>query len=170
MAYTRTPSRLAAQVVTSDGRTAQEALDELDSEKANANQTPTIEELLAGGFIVNPTASATISYTVLHAHFALTVVSFSLVNQDANMAASDTDYWTINLRKISAGSATTIASKTTKATGGQAVTLAVPWTFDAVVFSNNTFAKDDVLNIEFVKTGAATNWTRCSWSARYQPV
>jgi hypothetical protein len=131
--------------------------------------TPTIEDLQCGTLLGD--ISSTQTYPVLIAQTASKAMALALVCSGA-ITASDSNYWTIELKRFRAGTATVIATKTTKTTGGQAVTANVPWTFSTVTFdtTNQVLAVDDVLMLVATKTGTPSDLSRCYVSVRYEPV
>lgn len=120
------------------------------------------------------TISATDQSPVAVAMFPCVVRSFALVQETGGVAASDTDYWTVDLGRWRNGTFAVIASKTTKTvpSGGEAITVLVPWTFDSMTFSgtNAQLLKDDVVGVKYTKTGAASNITRAVLTVRYEGI
>jgi len=105
--------------------------------------------------------------------FPITVRGVSLVLDNTAVAASDTDYWTVDVGRIPALSSSfgsIMATKTTQTTGGAAFLTNQAWNFDAVTFTavNQTLVKDDILAIRFTKTGAPTNLQGMVASVRWQ--
>lgn len=150
---------------------AQEALTELETTKADADSVPSIEELTASS-VLTGTISSSVSYSMFVAPFACRIVAASVVQQGATITTSDTNYWTVDIRKFTGdpGVATIMASKTTKVTGGEQVPANADWNFDAAAWSNNTLAKGEIVNIGFTKTASAANWDRANVTIRYEPV
>ncbi|MEA2703548.1 MAG: hypothetical protein QOD63_1493 [Actinomycetota bacterium] len=140
---------------------------------ADATKVPTLIELIGNAAVLPPgvNIAGTESLAVFTAPFPLKITQVSLAMKPT-IAASDTDYWEVRLRKAVAGSQNTIASKFTNVTAGQAVASYVDWNFDNVTFANNTFAKGDVFNIAFFLTGSSTSkvWSYLAVTFRYEPV
>lgn len=145
-----------------------------------ANQTATVEELVET--VVSPTTvSATTSFPLWVAPFAARILSCALNFQSGSIAADNTNYWDVQLRKWIEGVGGAVlgtdyfilADKNTKVTGGEAITMRKAWTFDAETFdaTASALAKDDVLDVAFGKFGTAANLTApYSITIRYSPL
>jgi len=123
--------------------------------------------------VVIGTVSATKTSLIKPVQFPITVRGVSLVLDNTAVAASDTDYWTVDVGRIPALSSSfgsIMATKTTQTTGGAAFLTNQAWNFDAVTFTavNQTLVKDDILAIRFTKTGAPTNLQGMVASVRWQ--
>jgi hypothetical protein len=143
-----------------------------DTPVALADETPSIEELTSNGTI-ETTISATTSEALFIARFALTVEALSLVKWNTgDIAASDVDYWTVELSRYRGGVGTAVATKTTKVTGGQAITSRHSWSFDAVAFNAVTkaFQAGDVLAMVWTKTGVPANIGQRAYTLNYRPI
>lgn len=140
--------------------------------KADADATPTLEELAVGSVLFTGAMSTTQSFPFFVAPFGLSVVQASLSNWDSAVAASNTDYWTIDLRRTRANVTVVIASKTSRVTGGEAIPQRGDWNFDAVAFdpANKVLLKGDILNLAFTTTGSPTALNKLAASARYIPT
>jgi hypothetical protein len=134
------------------------------------NQLASVEDLIAS-ISIHTAQAATVSYGVLVAPFPLRVLSLEMAVA-VGFAASDVDYWTMTLRRYRAGVVNTIASKSTQATGGQALASNTGWNMDSATFdpTYRDLAKDDILNMAFFKTGAAANLDRPIITVRYEPL
>lgn len=134
------------------------------------DSTPTLEELETRAAL--PTAiSATTTVYLGPTNFNQRVGALTLAFSAA-IAASDTDFWTVALRRIRAnGTAVTLASLTTKTTGGVAIAALTGWTLDNVAWpaSLRHLNKGDVLALTFTKTGAPANLADGSVAIRYEP-
>lgn len=138
----------------------------------SSDGTLTIEEASLCVQIGEGGLSATDSTSLFVAQYDCIVASFSIVDAAAQ-GASDVDYWTVNLRKFVAGASVgNMASKSTKTTGGQAILAHRDWNFDSVAWDAGfrQLAKGDVLNLEYAKTGAATNRSKRFGTFRIEPV
>lgn len=83
------------------------------------------------------------------------LVDQAALTATATVAASDTDYWTVELIGYRAGVARSFASKTTKVTAGEALTSMREWNFDLITFSAfRVLGKGDVLAVRFTPTGS----------------
>lgn len=133
---------------------------------------PTNSELVAGAFYGPSSITSTTSMPVFVAPFACEVVQAYLVCHQGSVSASDTNYWTIKVRRVRSGTAVDVASKTTQATGGEAITAKVAWSFDAVTFdsSNRVLQAGDVVDIGFFETGTADGLNNPFAQIRYEPV
>lgn len=126
-----------------------------------------------GDQVLVGTVSATTTVLFKPVMFPITVRAASLVLNNTAVAASDTDFWTVDIGKIPALSSTfgsIMATKTTQATGGVAFLTNQVWTFDAVTWTaaNQTLVKDDILAFRFTKTGAPTNLQGMTAAVRWQ--
>lgn len=130
----------------------------------------TVEELVGQRGIAD-SISSTLSWHLTTALFGLSVMSLSVVTT-SGVAASNTDYWTLDLRRFRAGSSVTIATKNTRADGGGIWSANTDWNFDSVAFdpSNKVLLKGDILNLNFTKTGAPAALGRTTASWRYEPT
>lgn len=133
-----------------------------------------VEELVAAGVLFKGTIAAASSYPCFVAPFACTVETLALSVWDGgvSIAADDTNYWTVVLRRFRAAVSVDISTKTTKVTGGEAVSSRRPWTFDAYSFdpTNKTLAKDDIVSVAFTPTGSPTGWQTSPFTIRYVPL
>jgi hypothetical protein len=163
-------ARLAATQVGSVGIGAGGlSQDEADLRYAALSTAPTIEDLQCGTLLGDIPSTQT--YPVLIAQTASKAMALALVCS-GGITASDSNYWTVELKRYRAGTATLIATKTTKVTGGQAVTANVPWTFSGVTFDTTyqQLSVDDALVLVCTKTGTPSDLSRCYASVRYEPV
>jgi hypothetical protein len=69
--------------------------------------------------------------------------------------SSDVNYWTVELRRLRAAAVAAIATKDTRATGGEAFASRVDWNFDGAAFSasNKVFQAGDIAALAFTITG-----------------
>ena len=139
-----------------------------------SENTPTVEELFASTFI--PSITATFPAGVMVCPFPLRIVAASIMVYTGSQVASDTNYWTVQLRKHRAGASLgNMVEKTTRLTGGEAITQRLDWNFDGLptwydVDGFQTCAKGDGIDFAFVKTGTATNLSNVVCTIRYEPV
>lgn len=135
---------------------------------------PTIAELVANSYH-NSTITQVQSFPVFVAPFACVIVAARLVTWQSgvanNVTANDTNYWTVDIRRTRAAASVTIASKTTKATGGETITYRVDWNFDAVTFNttNRVLGAGDIVDFAFTETGTATDIPGPLMQIRYEP-
>lgn len=120
-------------------------------------QAATIEEL----------ASAVLSSTIINvattlpiwtAPFACEIVGARVAvwgTGGVSGISSETDYWTVDLRRYRGGTFASIATKTTKLTGGEAMVSRVDWNFDAIAFdvTNKVFQTGDISAMAFTPSG-----------------
>lgn len=156
-----TPSATRAQVaaVVAGGVTTAEAYTDAQVAALQA-QSASIEDLFVTTEVIAfgvSQGSFAMSRPVFVAPFPLTVTSVQVIAWAAAIAASDTNYWTVEARFFNASSADiTFATKSTKVTGGEGFTLRRPWTFNAVTFTaGKTCAAGDVFNVAFTPSGTA---------------
>jgi hypothetical protein len=159
-----------ALVVGSDGQTSafvavpsQTAFDLLAADAGR------IEELLSGAatpFIVD----GAFALPVFVAPFACTIAAASLWSQSA-AAASDTNYWTVTLKRWRANVSADIAAKTTQVTGGAAIAAKTDWNYDSSAFSasNKVLQKGDAVEFAFAATGSPSSIDKPFCEIRYEP-
>jgi hypothetical protein len=135
-------------------------------------QTATIDELTAGVMVGEAGISVTNTYPVFVAPFPCTIVTASVIPWGGTVATSDTDFWTVQLRKLSGNPATSaaMATRSTRATGGTAFTAKVDWNFDAQVFTNNTLAKGESVDVLFTKNGSPNSLFSVLVQLRFVPL
>lgn len=135
---------------------------------------PSIDEQFAS--VWHPTSiTATFGVGVLIAPFNCQIVSARIAPQaagGATVAASDTNYWTVQVRRFRAGALAVIAAKTTQATGGQALTYRTDWNFNAATFdaNNKLLQAGDIIDFAFLTTGAPAAIPGPICQVRYVPV
>lgn len=132
---------------------------------------PTLDDLTTGTYLG---AVGTGRFYLLVAPFNLRVASASIIGATA-VTSSTTVYYTIALRRVRGGTATSFANKTTNAAdgaGGQAIAVHQPWTFDNVAFSGTVsqLAQGDAVALEVVATGAVPTLAGVSATIRYVPL
>jgi hypothetical protein len=159
------PITITNPFATSEAVLARTAIDDLATKAAN------VQELCATGYYVSSLSTAG-SFPIFVAPFALQIKQAVLVVWNTTLAASDTNYWRLTVRRTRANVSDEIVSKTTQVTGGQGITQRTEWNFDAAVF-NATFglcAKGDAIDFAGFLTGtpAALNGICCT--VRYEPV
>lgn len=102
-----------------------------------------------------PTLSATTTVPLLVATAPLTITGARVCSATV-VAANDSTYWTMDLKKYTAGSpdANTIASKHSKATAGAAIPALDNWTVDPTTLhaTSKKLVAGDVLVAVFTKT------------------
>lgn len=79
----------------------------------------------------------------------------SIVWDAWTLAASDTDYWTFSLVQRRGGVDTTIATKTTQATQGEAITAGKPWDFAGGPWGAVALSLGDTIRLVGAKTAGA---------------
>lgn len=136
---------------------------------ASLDQLPTLEELVDGR-LLSASISATTTVRIGPAIIDQRVGGLSLAFSGA-VAASDTDYWSVALKRYRGASVVTLATKTTKTTGGEAITADTGWSFDAVSWLEvlRRVRAADVLAVTFTKTGSPSALTDVTASFRYEP-
>ncbi|GAA0199438.1 pyocin knob domain-containing protein [Glutamicibacter creatinolyticus] len=171
------------EVATASALTSVQSAVTAASAQISALQTtvPSLEELVATGHIavaVNGTTPVTefdwsANFTTFIAPFPLRVLSVDLMFDRWTLAANNTSYATIILRRARAGSFANIATKTTQATGGQPVAPRTAWGFAGSTW--DTGARDmqagDAVNLAFSFTGTGVKAVLpMSATIRYMPL
>jgi hypothetical protein len=115
--------------------------------------------------------SSTTSFVAFVAPCACVLNKCSIVTKDA-ISANDTDYWTIALTdKGSAGSdSNSIASKTTKVTGGTAFAAYDAWDIGTLDPTHRVLASGDVVLLTFTKSASATAFAEAMASIEYMVI
>ena len=119
-------------------------------------QSASIEDLFVNVVLSAATITTTTGVPGFIAPFPLTITSISLVLwSGSTVAANDTNYWTVNGRRVDAGgSQVTIGSKTTQVTGGAAFPYRTAWTFNTAAFTNANLVAGQMVDFAFLPTGA----------------
>ena len=140
-------------------------IDEIASTAARA------EELFSSYYYVGSFA-ATASFPIFPAPFALQVKQAAIVVWNTTLAANDTNYWRLAVRRTRANASVEIVSKSTQLTGGEGITQRTDWNFDAAVWSatNGLIAKGDVIDLGVFMTGAPAALSGLAVTVRYEPV
>lgn len=89
------------------------------------------------------------------------------------IAASDTNYWKIDLIRTRGGAGVGFATKTSQATGGEPIPANGPWDFAGVTWNETwrEFATGDVLRVPLAKVGSPANLgAHTSLTIRYKPL
>lgn len=148
---------------------SQAELDALSAQQALLMASAaTIEEVQGGAYINGRWSSGTLVQTLAAAAgqhivtawiapWACTILSLDVVVETNSITADDTNFLTLDFRRLRAGTTSVIATKTTKVTGGEAITNRVPWSFDGASWdpTAKVFAKGDMLQLRWSATGTA---------------
>jgi hypothetical protein len=137
---------------------------------ASSGVTP---DKLMAGVTYGTSFNTALSLIVFVAPFPCTLAAASVINNTTTIAASDTIYWTVNIRIFRATTFRGIAaSKTTRITGGEAMTFRGDWNFDAVTFDPTlkVLAKGDIVEFQFAPTGTAATIGQPLAQVRYEPT
>jgi hypothetical protein len=133
-----------------------------------AQQVPTLEEI-EGQVFLGP-ISATRWPPLTAANVDQRVAALSLTCA-GDIGASDTNYWTVEVVRWRAGTASTIATRTTQTNapnGGVAAYVA--WTLDLIAFGAAQYLqKGDVLGLRMTPTGSPSLWPDLTVSWRTEP-
>ncbi|MGY1618129.1 hypothetical protein ACI797_15425 [Geodermatophilus sp. SYSU D00691] len=171
-----TPTPTAAKAGTTGSTMDQALIDEKIGDLA------TIEELTHGTALIAAPEDETIgayatSAPLFIAPFPCEIAWVALtVHRLAGVCvpANDSSYWTVQVRRFRGdGSSVVVAQKTTKASGGQAITYRVPWTFDAVPLdpASRVLQAGDTVDVAFVPTGSPPALGRPVYGQmRYRPL
>ncbi len=140
-----------------------------------ADETAAVEDLIAT--VLRPGAlGATQAVPVMIAKFPLKITAASLVSMNneggVSVAVSDTNYWTVTIRRFRAGSSVNVVTKSTQATGGAAIPNRQDWSFDTSTWDNTnaTCQVGDVIDLGFFVTGNPTDLGDIGITLRYEPV
>lgn len=172
-----TGTRAATGTGTSKGYTSISLLfrtaNELDTIAEDATrrvlaEVPSLEDLEAGRTV--GAVSATATHLLGVAQTDQRIGAFALANT-ATATADDTNYWTVALKRYRAGSASTIATRTTQTAGPNGtITANTGWTFDLVSFGSAQYLlAGDVLAVTFTASGSPTALAGTVVSWRYEP-
>lgn len=138
-------------------------------QNAITSTVPTLEELERVALLgtVNATATRRLGAT----NFPQRIGGLVLASGTA-VTTSDTDYWTVQVQRRRSGHAPlVIATRTTRATGGEPVVADQGWNFDSVQWLETArhLQKGDVLALSFTKTGTPGDLTDLTATIRYEP-
>lgn len=130
----------------------------------------TIEEV-SNSVILDPVSISATRIIPVYTAFYTSVINQISLCFGASVAASDTDYWTVELYRYRNGSRRPIATKTTKtvSSGGEGITAFVDWNFDLVALNFNNFVKGDILVVKVIPTGAPAALANPVITLRAQP-
>lgn len=101
------------------------------------------------------TATDSIYLIAVPTGYTMDVIEAALL-VETTVAADDTDYWSANIRNITAGNDLLAAAKSTQVTGGTAITQYVPWVLTADQ-NNTAIAAQSVIAITFTKSASAAD-------------
>jgi hypothetical protein len=135
------------------------------------SSTVAVEELEQSVMQVAAMANTPTRVPVFVAKFPLKVVACSVITMTTPIAASNTDYWTVVVRRWRTGTGGDIATKTTRVSDGEAVALGTDWNFDTATFgATQTLQVGDICSMGFTPTGTPTPWTNFLVTVRYEPL
>lgn len=115
------------------------------------------------------TAPTTLPF-VWVAPFACTINYVALLSAQNTVAASDVNYWSVELRRYRAGSSVVIATKTSQLTGGEGVVQYVPWVFGTLDPTNKILQAGDMVALFFTKFAAGSTWTNVHCTIGFTPA
>jgi len=101
------------------------------------------------------TATDSIYLIAVPTGYTMDVIEAALL-VETTVAADDTDYWSVNVRNITAGNDLLAAAKSTQITGGTAITQFVPWVLTAAQ-NNTAIAAQSVIALTLTKAASAAN-------------
>jgi hypothetical protein len=109
---------------------------------------------------------------VFTAPFPLKVISASLVLWQGALAANNTNYWRLELRRVNGSLFDIIATKDTRLSAGEAMVKRADWNWDAVAWHNDysEIPKGSSLDVAFNKVGAPPNLNEFVVTLRYEPI
>ena len=133
--------------------------------------TPTLEELTASTYYYADIAIST-AVGLWIAPFPCKIVWFGMIVMSGNVVASDITYWTVQLRRIRNDATALIATKTTKATGGEGIAQRTYWSMDGVTFdaANQILALGDAVDVRYVINGGVAAVSTPLFCIRYEPI
>lgn len=118
-------------------------------------------------------STATTGHILLAAPYNLTIAQVLVTSPAAALAADDVNYMTVELFRFRAGATASIGLKTTKtpASGGEALVINQPWTFDgaSLTASRMQMSPLDGLRVNITKTGTATLPLELHFTIRWVP-
>jgi hypothetical protein len=142
-----------------------------DEVAAAMEQAASVEDLVMtasdpGGF------TATRGSCFIPIMFPCRIEAAAFVFDGAGITQSDSNFWSILIRRHRAGASPTIVQRTTQTTGGAAITNRVPFNFDTATWDegNRICAKDDAIDLAWVATGTPAATSRMTFAAHYSPV
>lgn len=175
-----------ASITPYNNYATQAALDAEIAERETVDETLAIDlgaltaevDTLSTGYISAVYSPVSISSSTLStavpfvfiAPFTCVINYAAIVTAAAGIAASDTDYWSVELRRYRAGVSAVIATKTTRVTGGQAVTQYVPWVFGTLDPANKVLQAGDTVAFFFTETLNAASWSNIMLEVGYTPT
>lgn len=136
-----------------------------------ADWLPTVEELLTSTYLGDVPAAGTAVRYLLGAPIAARILSLDLV-APVDVAQSGTDYWTVQLKRNRGGVTSTIATKTTKPTTGEAISDGQAWSFGSEAWdaAARELAIGDGLYLVLTPTGSPAPLTGLAATLRYLPL
>jgi hypothetical protein len=120
-------------------------------------------------FVANVTLGAVSATTTLIsfiAPFDCELVDINIATKDA-ISANDTNYWTID---VADADSNTIASKTTKETGGEGFSAYTAWNIGALDTDYNRLSAGEVVKLTLTKTASATALAEALATIKYKVV
>lgn len=128
------------------------------------DQIPTLEEQLFSTCLSTWNGDEYLNYdfiaTIMAAPIRMRILSMSLVWDYFNLAANDTNYWRIRLKKGFNGSTYTyLAARSTQKTGAESngdIKARVAWTFDAAAWTTVDLVPGDLLQLHCTQGGIPT--------------
>lgn len=158
-AGTATRTQLDARYATTTAVSAKASTAYVDTAISTLQgSAASIDDLFATSVLIPmvATITSTRGFPLFIAPYDLSLTSLAFTQwENPVSAASDTNYWTATLRVYDADGSTfkTVATKTTKVTGGQAIPLRTPWVFDASLFTSPSVAAGKMVAVAFAGSG-----------------
>lgn len=162
-----------AQAAAAQAQTfASDAVARLDLVEQQQNQlaqvTPTLDEMVTTCIV----RTDVVGHILFSAPFPCRIAQVLVASPSAGVAASDTDYMSIDLHRFRAGAIALIGTKNTRITSGEALTVNQPWSFDGAALDTTRMEMSvgDGLRCNVSKVGAATLPLELHFTIRYVPA
>lgn len=163
---------IAAKAGLSDLAATNTSITQLASVSASVeelSQSISIQSWVSGTTVVGSISSTT-AHTIFVPQIPCKVISASLAFDYFSLAANDTNYLTLSLRRNSGGVNTVIVTKTTQVTGGEAITARVAWSWAMATWTDVLLSPGDMMTFQASFTGTLTMQYPVAITFRYVPV
>lgn len=100
---------------------------------------------------------------------AACTLTYAAIDVGTSIGASDSVYWSIEIRRYRAGVSALIATKTTQATGGEAFVAGTPWVYDSGTFDsgNKVMQAGDMIAFFCTRVGGVAALVAPQYLLRY---
>jgi hypothetical protein len=141
------------------------------------DQVPSLEELVFAFPLSAESDGATATFLTRYVAVPMgwQILSVAITWKTFALTPDASNYWTVNARRLRAGSGVTLAQRSTQSGGGPLsngpIVAGQPWTFDAAVWSDRSYQAGDCFYLQFQPSGApAAMSTVATVTIRYQPT